>query len=398
MSIRQAMQTPFSIDIAITGRCNLDCKYCFYADEMVALSDLPTDRWLAFFDELGALGVVNVVLTGGEVFTRKDLFELIDRLIANKMRYALLSNGTLITEKTVEKFNVGKRRTRLDYIQISIDGSTAEIHNLSRPRSFDRAVRGLRLLVAHDLKPAVRVTINRHNVDDLENIARLLLEDVGLSMFSCNEASPMGAAHGDEADIVLTHAQRVQAMEILADLNQRYPGQIVAQAGPLALADYFQRIDDAIARGETGFPGAGHLTGCGCPSNKLSILHDGSIVPCHQLSELRMGKIGEVSLQDVWLNHDIENAMRDRRAIPLSELDTCADCPYQGFCRGGCPGNTFVLTGELNARSIMSCYRIFKGEDPFISPDMATKVVPGSKRAEREKLALNVVPATQEND
>jgi MoaA/NifB/PqqE/SkfB family radical SAM enzyme len=111
-----------NINIALTGRCNLRCKYCFYADEMTALRDLPTDKWLAFFEELGRLKVMDVTLTGGEVFTRRDLFELIDGVVANRMRYTLLSNGTLIDEKMLAKFEEGKRRLRLNSIQISIDG------------------------------------------------------------------------------------------------------------------------------------------------------------------------------------------------------------------------------------------------------------------------------------
>ena len=34
---------PRSVGIAITGRCNLRCQYCFYADEMVALDDLEVE-------------------------------------------------------------------------------------------------------------------------------------------------------------------------------------------------------------------------------------------------------------------------------------------------------------------------------------------------------------------
>jgi len=100
-SLPKVIGAPQSVDIAITGRCNLGCKYCFYADEMVALRDLPTERWLAFFAELGGLAVQRVTLTGGEVFTRPDLFELIDGVIASRMRYGLLTNGTLVTEKVL---------------------------------------------------------------------------------------------------------------------------------------------------------------------------------------------------------------------------------------------------------------------------------------------------------
>ena len=110
---------------------------------MAGLQDLPTATWLKFFEELAKIGIMDVSLTGGEALLRPDIFELIDGVIANRMRYNILSNGTLIDEKLLKKFEIGKRRLRLDYIQVSIDGSRAEIHNNSRPGSFDKAIRGL---------------------------------------------------------------------------------------------------------------------------------------------------------------------------------------------------------------------------------------------------------------
>jgi SynChlorMet cassette radical SAM/SPASM protein ScmE len=353
-----------SVDIAITGRCNIKCKYCFYADEMAALNDLPTERWLSFFEELGELAVQRVCLTGGEVFTRPDLFELIDGIIANRMRYNLLSNGTLITEETLNKFETGKRRLRLDFIQISIDGSQAEIHNRSRPNSFDQALRGLRLLVKSGFPATVRVTVNRHNVDDLEAIARLLLEDVGLPGFSTNEAFPCGIMGRQAERVMLTPVQRQRAMQILAELTDRYDGRISANAGPLALAREFRRIEEAIADGETGLPGRGTLCGCNGVFNKIDVMHDGTFVPCHVLPTFHLGTIGKDSLRQTWLEHPLMDAVRRRRSIPLQTLETCCDCPYLGFCTGGCPGIAFFLTGELNGRNPMDCYRVHRGEDP----------------------------------
>ena len=361
------MAAPESVDIAITGRCNLHCKYCFYADEMVALRDVPTDRWLAFFQELGSLAVQRVTLTGGEVFTRPDLFDMIDGVIANRMRYGLLSNGTLITEKVLAQFLQGKRRLRLDSIQISIDGSRAEIHNRSRPNSFDRALRGLRLLVEAGFPTTVRVTITRHNVDDLENIAHLLLEDVGLPSFSTNEAYACGLVERQTENVLLTPTQRQQAMRALMDLSNRYDGRISASAGPLALARESERIEAAMAQGETGFPGRGTLCGCGGMWNKLAVLHDGTVLPCHNLSDLHLGVIGEDDVQQLWLAHPTMVALRQRHTIPLQTLETCHGCVYQGFCTGGCPQGAVFRSGEVNARNPMNCYRVLKGEDPYFS-------------------------------
>jgi SynChlorMet cassette radical SAM/SPASM protein ScmE len=357
------MAAPRSVDIAVTGRCNLHCRYCFYADEMVALRDLPTERWLAFFEELGELAVQRVTLTGGEVFTRPDLFELIDGVIAHRMRYSLLSNGTLITEGVLDRFEMGRRRTRLDSIQVSIDGSCAEVHDRSRPGSFERALAGLRLLVERGYPVTVRVTVNHHNVDDLEAVARLLLEDMGLPSFSTNEAFPMGSAKCSGGSVVLTRQERQQAMEALLALSERYDGRVNATAGPLALAHELADLKDRLARSETGRPDRGALASCGGVFSQLGVYHDGTIVPCHLLPDLPMGRVGEVSLQDVWRRHPAINAVRQRRSLPTRSLPTCGDCRYAGFCNGGCPGAVMVQAGALNARDPMGCFRILLGEE-----------------------------------
>jgi SynChlorMet cassette radical SAM/SPASM protein ScmE len=352
---------PRSVDVSLTGCCNLRCWYCSYADEMATRSDLPTERWLSFFEELGQLAVQHVCLTGGEVFTRPDLFTLIDSLIANKMRYSILTNGTLITEQMIERFGVSKRRLRLDYIQVSIDGSRAEVHDRSRPpASFERAMHGLRLLRAHGLPVTVRVTINHYNVDDLVNIAQLLLEDIGLPSFSTNEAEQMGTARCNGQDVVLTEAERRQAMETLTRLNEQYGGRIHASAGPLARARLFSDIEARLAHGETQMPGCGTLCSCGYVFDHMAVLHDGSVTPCNLLPTLTMGMIGVNSLQDIWRCHPAINIVRQRRRIPLSTLLECADCPYTGFCSGGCPATVMAMTGRLDGPNPLACYRLWK--------------------------------------
>jgi SynChlorMet cassette radical SAM/SPASM protein ScmE len=367
MNNLKVMPAPRNVDIAITGKCNLACQYCFYADEMVARTNLPTERWLSFFDELGRMGVMRICLTGGEVFTCPDLFELIDRIIANRMRYSLLSNGTMITEQTLAQFAIGKRRQRLDSIQISVDGSSAEVHDLSRPKSFGRALRGLKLLKEAGFPVTVRVTVNRHNVDDLENVAHLLLDEVGLPSFSTNEAYACGATDRTEGNIILTQAQRKQAMEVLTLLAEKYDHRISATAGPLIQAQEMKTMDEMMTRGVISRAGGGFLSACGGVFNKIAVNHDGTIVPCHILSTLVLGIIGVDGLQDVWFHHPIMNSLRERMTTPLNTISTCQDCLYQGFCKGGCPGGALYFNGDYNSRNPMDCYRVLKNEDPFFS-------------------------------
>ncbi|MBI5296408.1 MAG: radical SAM protein [Chloroflexi bacterium] len=352
-----------SVNIAITGRCNLRCRYCFYADEMVAFSDLPTASWLAFFKELAHQKVMTVTLTGGEVFTRADLFEIIDGVVENHMRYSLLTNATLVDEKTIQKFDVGKRRLRLNSIQVSVDGSSSEIHDRSRPHSFTRTMRGLRLLQQAGFPVTVRTTINRHNYLDLENIANLLLNELQLSSFSTNEAMPIGAGCDNQGDVSLTSPEKAQTMEILAGLLDRFPGRITSSAGPLTKLKMYAEMEHARKTGELASSWQmGSLSACGCIFSTLDVLHDGRIVPCHMLSDLSMGNITTHSIEEIWKTHPFLTALRSRRAIPMSQVSGCEHCSWTSYCNGSCPGLAYQLTGDFNRANPEDCYNRFLSE------------------------------------
>ena len=170
---------PREWDVALTGKCNLSCSYCFFANEMVGRNDLSTEQWTRFFETLGTRSVCRA---GGEVFVRKDLWELLDCVVANGLRYSILSNGTLIREDTITKLCEPARRRRLSSIQVSIDGSCAAVHDASRGAgSFERALRAVRLLKDAGFPLTVRLTVNKYNVDDLEATAKLREEDYQLA-------------------------------------------------------------------------------------------------------------------------------------------------------------------------------------------------------------------------
>lgn len=356
--------SPSNVDISITGKCNLKCRYCFYNESMEKADDLPTNKWLLIFKELGSIGVRKLCLSGGEPFLRKDFFQLVDCLIENRMRYSVLTNGTLIDEKTVAEFTKGKRRLRLDSIQVSIDGSNAEIHDRSRPpKSFDRAINALKLLIRQNFPVNVRVTINRHNINDLENIASLLIDDLGLGNFSTNEAEYQGSARCEGQDIILSAGERKKAMASLITINEKFGGRVGAQSGPLARAKTMAEITRRISRGETGMKGRGTLCSCGGVFSKMAILHDGTFVPCNMLPELVMGSFGETSIEEAWQTHPNINAIRERRKISLNTLAECHGCKYTDFCTGGCPGTVLAKTGKLNSIDPLSCYRKYLEEE-----------------------------------
>ena len=360
-AVPKVMRSPRTVHLEISSKCNLRCLYCYYFDNpAVDYTNLPTEQWLQFFAELGSIAVMNVSLSGGEPFLRPDLTDLIEGIIQNKMRFSINSNGTLIDDHIAE-YIAGTHRC--NYVQVSIDGASPKVHDSCRGNgSFVKAVRGIKTLQRHGVKVAVRVTLHHHNVHDITNIARFLLDELGISGFGTNSAGYIGACRKNAGEVLLTKEDRQMAMHDLLSLSQKYPGRIAALAGPLYEAKYWRKMEMARLNHDPAFTNCGHLTACGCPFDEISVRADGMIIPCSMLAHMVLGRINRDSLQDVWLNNPELNRLRMRRSIPLNELEFCKGCGYMQYCTGNCPGTAFTLTGDTNSPSPDACLRKFLEE------------------------------------
>ena len=352
------IKTPRSVDIDITNTCNLRCKYCYhFTGPGDVKEDLSTDEWLGFFEELGRCAVMDVCIAGGEPFFREDLKEIIDGVEKNRMRFKLLSNGTLITDE-IASYIASTRRC--DSIQVSIDGGSPETHDMSRGKgNFDRAVIGINVLRRHKIPVTVRVTINRHNVRDLEEIARLLLEDIGLPSFSTNSAGLMGLCRQNQEEMELTVEDRQIAMESLLRLNKKHNSRIGAQAGPLAEARHWMMMEEARKEGRGQMPDRGFLRACGGMMSRIAVRADGVMVPCTQMSHIELGRINRDDLIGVWQRHPELKRLRERVDIPLSKFEFCKGCEYIPYCTGNCPAIAYALIKEDNHPSPDACLKRF---------------------------------------
>jgi len=362
---RKPLKSPESLIVAVTGRCNLSCKYCFYADEMVALKDLPTKHWLDFFSEARNAGVMKISLSGGEVFVRKDIFELIDGIVKNKMRFNVLTNGTLITAHIAQA--LARVRQRCDFIQVSLDGSKPETHDAIRGKgSFAKMLKGIEHLKKHDLPWTVRVTINKLNVYDLEAILELLYKRLELKNFGVNEAFPRGAGHCNHSTLEMNKEERRYSFRVMQNFDKEHPGVATgAASGPLVLANLISKINGARQGGKSDFSyKTGYLTGCNIMWKDLSVLHDGTYVPCHQLPQIKLGMVGKDALLDVWQKSLGLTELRKRHHISIESIPHCQKCNYIEYCTGGCPGVAHAITGDINMINPKDCYRAYIGEDP----------------------------------
>lgn len=352
------MRTPRNVDIAITHRCNLRCRYCSHftgAGDVQA--DLPASEWCTFFEELNRCGVMNVILQGGEPFIREDFSVIVDGIVRNRMRFNVLSNGTLITDAMAGHLATSGR---CEGVQVSIDGSIPITHDAFRGKgSFYQAIRGIRILQKAEVPVTVRVTIHKNNVHELEAIAELLLDEIGLPAISTNSASYMGLCRQNAEQVQLTVEERTLAMATLVELNRKYGGRISATAGPLADAGTWREMMDQTDGQDSGKAEPACLSACGGPFNTLGVRADGVMVPCTQLGHIALGRINRDGLKEVWQTHPELDRLRRRFHIPLSDFSFCNGCQYISHCTGNCPALAYTITGEENHPSPDACLKRF---------------------------------------
>jgi SynChlorMet cassette radical SAM/SPASM protein ScmE len=364
---------PHSLDIDITTHCNLRCSYCshFSSDGDVD-NDLPLEEWSNFFKECASIGIMSITLSGGELFYRKDIRKVIQSIVDNRMRFSALSNGMLIDDD-LAKFL--KNTKRCGSIQVSIDGPDADSHEKFRGKgSFKKALNGLESLIRHKVPATSRVTMSKYNFHRLPETAKLLLEDLNMPGFSTNSVSYFGLCRDDNDSMALNAIEFSEAMAISQELQKKYPNRINALAGPQACLKMWRRMEKAVNGDEAVAQEirCGFLGSCGCVWSKMSILADGTMVPCGQLSQMELGHINHDSLRDVWLNSPVLKSMRERTSIKLSEFDSCRDCKYREFCRGGCPATAYTIFGSTSVPNLAidSCYREFLNQGGTLPPEI----------------------------
>ena len=143
------------VRISVTDRCNFRCQYCMPAE---GLPWLQRDALLTYEEIarlvriLGAMGVHDVRLTGGEPLVRKELWRLVEMLSANPDVHdlSLTTNGYLLEAQVAGLVAAG-----LERVNVSLDALAEDaFFRLTRRHALPRVLAGLEAAQAHpELRP-----------------------------------------------------------------------------------------------------------------------------------------------------------------------------------------------------------------------------------------------------
>jgi MoaA/NifB/PqqE/SkfB family radical SAM enzyme len=122
---------PIAAHVIPIRRCNLACAYCNEYDE--TSSPVPAPEMLSRIDLLAALGLSSLTFSGGEPLLHPDLDQLIRRVRQHGMLAGVITNGFLLNEDRIRRFN----DAGLDYLQISIDNVEPDEVSLKSLKTLD---------------------------------------------------------------------------------------------------------------------------------------------------------------------------------------------------------------------------------------------------------------------
>ena len=158
-----------------TKACNLRCIHCYYtAKARPDPDELATDEARDMIDDLATFGVPVLLFSGGEPLLRDDLFELGGYAVERGLRTVISTNGTLIDRHTASRI----KAAGFSYVGISLDG-IGETNDRFRGKAgaFDAALGGIRACTEVGMRTGLRLTLNRHNYEDLDVILDLLEQE-----------------------------------------------------------------------------------------------------------------------------------------------------------------------------------------------------------------------------
>lgn len=122
--------------------CNLSCSFCHAAPNLDR--GLDTEYILRGLDFLQAMGVGDVIFSGGEPLLRKDIFEILSYSLELGLQPDLCTNGVLVNSE------IAARLARyLNEVSVSLDAGTPERHDELRgqPGAWGRTVCAIEHLI-----------------------------------------------------------------------------------------------------------------------------------------------------------------------------------------------------------------------------------------------------------
>jgi radical SAM protein with 4Fe4S-binding SPASM domain len=354
-----------SANIAVTGRCNYNCRHCFMAKDSGAnRSEFTLEQIETILDDCARCGIMQISLTGGEPLLRRDFSEVLKAVAARGQKVAnITTNGSLVDDELLGLMLALNQRPLM---RVSFDGVGWHDWMRGVPGAEQAAVDAIRRLRQAGFTVLAQMCVHTGNVgvmrETTEFLAGLGVED--LRIMRTGESPRWRERSGGRE---LTFEEYYEAA---LDYLRWYVGSgLQMDVNIWSFARYSpatRKFHCLPVRCASGACGKGDPL-CYDARREAFIGYDGEMSPCSQISG-KFGVMG-VSLGNV-LKTGLETLLRESRYLdfvnmPVSALTKasaeCRTCEYLGYCMGGCRAMALMMTNDYLAPDGMSCVFFKKG-------------------------------------
>jgi uncharacterized protein len=345
--------------------CNLASKYCFYTkkadlypDGSFRMSDEVLESYLRQVIHGHDAPEVTIAWQGGEptligldFFRRSMELERKYARPGQKLINTIQTNGTTLSDEWCvfleeNDFLVG----------ISIDGPK-ELHDQFRidkggGPTFEKVMKGLRLLQKHQVEHNALVTINAVNVNDPLRVYRFLRDEADIRFIQLIPIVEKRPVHDVSGSIKVTKESVPPGkfgrfmIGVFDEWVRRDVGEVFVQAFDVALANWHGEPPSICVNAPT----------CG---TALALEHTGDLYSCDHFvdREHYLGNILETPMLDL-VSSERQHGFGSRKAL-LPRY--CVECDVRFACHGGCPKDRFIHTpdGEPGLNYLCSGYKSF---------------------------------------
>ena len=281
-------------NFSVINRCNARCKMCnIWRDRdstVRSLAMLLNSLKAPFLNNLADL-----TITGGEIFLRPDIPELIQNL-KSRLKYlkaiGLNTNGSF-PAKFGDAIKSAKRERLICYAAVSIDGDETTHNQIRGINIYEKAIKSLRCATAladDFVKPCISMTVLPENVHLIETVYELAESEGAFFSFRFGYENEAYLNNKGLSTIPLSEG----SLNYVQSFFQRYKGD----------NSYFKVLQHWLLTSyRLPFK-------CDAGLNSVFIQADGSIFPCiFSKRELNPQKIGYTSTYGT-----------------LKNCDCCAEC------------------------------------------------------------------------
>lgn len=313
--------------IELTYRCNWDCAFC-YNDLSLRGTPMSTEQHLALLDDLRAMQVLNLILTGGEPLAHPDFMTIAVRARELEFAIRLKSNGHALRGRLAQRLAA---EVDPQIIEVSLHGATAPTHDRQTrvAGSFDRLLENIDEMRELGLRVKVNTTLTRWNEHEIEEMFALT-DRLGVPFQVDPEVTPR-----DDGDLEpLSLAASPEAMVRLFELQR-------ARAGAHAVAA-IRREGPGTPYAESPGDGSGEQADsekhCGAGSSVIAVDPYGNVYPCVQWRQA-CGNLHERSIAEIWSGAGMHSVRETTRDVKQWLARDHADRAY-GYCPGAAHSNT----------------------------------------------------------